>query len=251
MATKKEREAAAKRAAAEKAKATANGDLGERPDYVPEEEVDVPIEPSTFFPTIGIVQSLSPQKVKADKKYIEGAEEGELFIQGGDGDPQLFDGEEGIIFVVLGIKKYYSEYIPRKAGGGWVANYGSKVEAKENADPTNDLTSVVDVLCMVEDSETNPVVLRFDTVTKYRVGDQLAGFIKKFKTMLGMKYRVTALQTQNKAKQYYYTYDINPEAWVEKGEFQLMNKMVEEHGLGFSSSHMIEYDETSDEDTKY
>lgn len=72
------------------------------------------------IPFIYILQALSPQIKKRGEKYVEGAEEGMII---NNQTNQLYDGDEGILFIPCFFKSALVEWKPRDAGGGWVAEY--------------------------------------------------------------------------------------------------------------------------------
>ena len=126
--------------------------------------------------------------------------------------------------------------------------YDSQKEANECADQANDVAAVVDFLVLAENCSDNPVVLRFDTFTKYKTARKLSAFIKKYQSLHGMKYKITAVQTKNKAGQYYYEYNVEPLEWLNKAEYALVNQAKEEHTAGFDqSSSLLGYDDNDDD----
>lgn len=74
------------------------------------------------IPRISILQALSPQCVKRGEAYIDGAEPGMLFDNINN---RLWDGEEGITVIPISYRKAYIEWIPKDAGGGFVADHGT------------------------------------------------------------------------------------------------------------------------------
>ncbi len=73
-----------------------------------------------MIPRLTILQDLSPQ-VKDMVRHIEGAEPGDIcdIVTG-----ELFSGEEGILFLFAAYRRTYIEWVPRKKGGGFVADHG-------------------------------------------------------------------------------------------------------------------------------
>lgn len=82
------------------------------------------------IPFLRILQSLSPQVDADDGAYIEGAKPGMILntVTG-----ELFDKDTLIEFIPVTYKASYIEWVPRKLGGGMVAEY-SLAEAKAVAD---------------------------------------------------------------------------------------------------------------------
>jgi hypothetical protein len=142
------------------------------------------------LPFLSVLQALSPQVQKeVGQGGVEGAKAGMLFntVTG-----EIFSAKEGLLFVPAVTQHVFVEWVPRKAGGGFVAMHEPDaeiiVEAKEKStsygkystqydsagEPIgNDLVEtfyVYGVLCIAE-GQNEPVVLPF-TSTK----------IKKYKT---------------------------------------------------------------------
>lgn len=88
-----------------------------------------------LVPLAVILQSNSPQCLKRNPAYIDGAEAGMIWLKNAP-DP-LVDGEEGFLFQPC----YYDhlhwvEWVPREAGGGFVARHESLPnDAKQVPDP--------------------------------------------------------------------------------------------------------------------
>ena len=64
------------------------------------------------IPRLAIVQAGSPQRKKKDEKYIEGAEEGNIFNTVTN---QLYS--DSITVIPCGYRKSYVEWVPRESGG--------------------------------------------------------------------------------------------------------------------------------------
>lgn len=68
-------------------------------------------------PFLAIIQSGSPQRKKANDKYIDGAEEGDIFMTVGG---QLF---KDVLAVPCAFQSRWVEWTPRDKGGGFVRAY--------------------------------------------------------------------------------------------------------------------------------
>lgn len=77
----------------------------------------------TSIPYLTILQALSPQLNKNDGKYIQGAEQGNLFNTGLE---DIYDGDVGALVVPCFYQKRYVEWVPRENGGGKVQDHMSK-----------------------------------------------------------------------------------------------------------------------------
>ena len=72
------------------------------------------------IPYLRILQQLSPQVDEDDPAYIEGAKPG-MIVNTLTGD--LYEKGEGFLFVPCAYKVSYVEWVPRREGGGLVAEY--------------------------------------------------------------------------------------------------------------------------------
>ena len=77
-----------------------------------------------MVPLIYVLQAQSPQVLKRNPAYIEGAEAGSIWLRG-IMDP-IVDGEVGIIFQPCFFSKDWVEWIPREDGGGFVGRHPTK-----------------------------------------------------------------------------------------------------------------------------
>lgn len=73
------------------------------------------------IPRLGILQALSPQCNKADDGYIPGAEPGMILESVSN---ELFDGDPGVLLVLVSYRRAHLEWVPRQSGGGFVADHG-------------------------------------------------------------------------------------------------------------------------------
>ena len=74
------------------------------------------------IPRLGILQALSPQCNKADSEsYIDGAEPGMIHESVSN---ELFDGDPGILVVLVSYRRAHNEWITRQEGGGFIADHG-------------------------------------------------------------------------------------------------------------------------------
>lgn len=73
------------------------------------------------IPYLVILQDLSPQVKKTKDKFIEGASASMICNTVTE---DLYDGEEGVLFVPVHFTRRHTEFEPRSSGGGFVADYG-------------------------------------------------------------------------------------------------------------------------------
>lgn len=101
-------------------------------DWV-QEERDAFDRGDLVVPFVRILQDLSPQVKKRDPAYIDGADVGMIF---NTATAQLTPGEEGIVIVPVKYQHNVTEWVPRGAGGGFVADHGDNLailnEARKN-----------------------------------------------------------------------------------------------------------------------
>jgi hypothetical protein len=87
------------------------------------------------IPRLAVLQALSPQVNKQDARFIDGAEPGDICdtVTG-----VLFDGNGGIIVVPVRFRRAHIEWIPRKKGGGFVADHDGDASILEKCDKDED-----------------------------------------------------------------------------------------------------------------
>jgi hypothetical protein len=79
------------------------------------------------IPFLRVLQSMSPQLKKSDGKYIQEAEEGNLFNTVTE---SVYDGTEGVLIIPCAYKKKYIEWVTRENGGGFVSDNHTASELK-------------------------------------------------------------------------------------------------------------------------
>jgi len=134
------------------------------------------------IPRLAIVQSGSPQRKKKDEKYIEGAEEGNIFNTVTN---QLYS--ESITVIPCGYRKTYVEWVPREKGGGLVAIHDSKPEGTK-VDPVtkkaylgeNQIVDTAEHFVLVEKDKTFEAAVLTMTSSNLSVS-------RKWNTLLKMK----------------------------------------------------------------
>jgi hypothetical protein len=197
------------------------GAMGPRPSYIPKQDYDVPVD-DQFQPTIKIVQMISNELVEGDPAFIEGARAGMLF---NSSTKELYDGKQGLVLIPLQVRKYWTEWIPRQQGGGFVAQYETKEEMQATADKDNEIVSVFEFICMMEHNH-EMVRVQFNTATKYPVARKWGQLIQESGTLCGMRYKLTTSVRQNNQKQSYYTFDIAAEGWSPEDLFKAADEMA-------------------------
>lgn len=214
-----------------------NNPMAHRPKHIEQTKIDMPVEESVRFPRLKLIQALSPEITPGHERFIADPSDpkgkkalltpGELFLQSETFTRQI-DGEEGIVVIPLAIRKRYVEYVPRDAGGGFVASYETKEECDNNCDPANDIQVTVEFLVIEDGVEgPTPFTITFDTPSKLGAAKKWAGFVGQYETLEGVKYLVTGKQTQNKKKQSYYNFNVAPAGWVEEKQYTMIKDMVQ------------------------
>jgi hypothetical protein len=75
------------------------------------------------IPRISILQANSPQVKKSDGKYVKGAEEGDFFDN--VANAVYAKGDAGFLFIPVARRRANIEWIPKDAGGGFIADHGA------------------------------------------------------------------------------------------------------------------------------
>lgn len=89
-----------------------------------------------LIPIIYILQAQSPQVLKKNAKYIDGAEAGDIWLRSA-AEP-IVKGEEGMQFQACAYYKEWVEWVPRDDGGGFVGRYPCTKPEHDNQPPVAD-----------------------------------------------------------------------------------------------------------------
>ncbi len=118
------------------------------------------------LPFIKLLQALSPEVDKSDDLYIQGAEPGRAF---NSVSRELYP-KDGFLVVPVMFKKVFIEWRKRNEGGGFINQYESEQEGRQEMDPANELieTANVYVLAQTEEGIWTPAILSM-TSTKLKV----------------------------------------------------------------------------------
>lgn len=95
-----------------------------------------------MIPLIYVLQAQSPQVLKKNPAYINGAEAGDIWLRNAM-DP-IIKGEEGMLFQHCAFDKEWVEWVPRDDGGGFVGRYPIKKPSDETTPPVADAESYDD-----------------------------------------------------------------------------------------------------------
>lgn len=137
-----------------------------RPDYLrtkgPARGVSTAQE-DNLIPLIYVLQAQSPQVLKKNQAYIQGAEAGDIWLR--NASEPIIKGETGMEFQPCFFSKDWVEWIPRDDGGGYVGRHATLPEDAKR----------------IEDKK-NPKKVRFTSPrgteyveTRYHVGNVIRG----------------------------------------------------------------------------
>ena len=136
------------------------------------------------IPRLAIIQSNSPQRKKKDEKYIENAEEGDVFntVTG-----QLY--KEPLTVIPCAYRKTYVEWIPREKGGGFVAAYDVR-PSDTTTDPATRKSFLKNGNQLVDTAEHYVVIKKDDDTFEQAVLTMTSSNLtvsRKWNTLLKMK----------------------------------------------------------------
>ena len=136
------------------------------------------------IPRLAVIQSNSPQRKKKDEKYIEGAEEGDIF--------NTVTGEiykEPLTVIPCAYRKSYVEWIPREKGGGFVQAYDMR-PSDTTTDPATRKSSLKNGNQLVDTAEHYIIIRKDDDTYESAVLTMTSSNLtvsRKWNTLLKMK----------------------------------------------------------------
>jgi hypothetical protein len=218
-------------------------DPNKAPEHIKQYTLEVPDEEGRMpFPMIKLLQALSPELDKEDPKFIEGASQGDIVVTDGV-RTYLIDGDRGMDFVPISVRKQWVEWVPRKQGGGFVASYNSKEEMELGFTEGNEVVISIDYLVISTDVDPDgalvPALLQFNTPTKMAKAKELRCHIQTYKTMEGVTYTLTGTKQKNRAGQSFYNFKITPKGWTNKELSGEITELIEQ----FTPKFLPEVDE--------
>lgn len=195
--------------------------FGERPAWLPEQDIQIPKDDS-FGPQVKLIQGLSPEIDPTGEKYIKEAKPGDIVVVDGTGSPTLITNFGSTMeAVVLSVVRSWSEFVPRKQGGGFVARYETEEDMKAGYTPGNEVAMSFDVTILPLELGT-PATIRFNTPTKYKPARALAAALEKFKTVSGVVFGFRAVSEKNRQGQMYYNFGVTPLRWTSEDTLKLV-----------------------------
>lgn len=175
-----------------------------------------------ILPRIDVLQAISPQVKKKDPKYIEGAEQGQIFntVTG-----ELYG--DSLVFIPVKFVREFIIWKDREAGGGFKGAFPTAHEAE---DAMRDLepedvpvceiveTHVHYVLLVKPDGRLEEAVLsmakskrkiskKLNTLVQLGTGDRFA-----------RAYKLSAVEAES-AKGEYWSFDVSPVGWVSEAQY--------------------------------
>lgn len=80
------------------------------------------------IPRLSVLQPLSPQVLEGKSEFIEGAKAGMIFDSV---SKKVYSGANGFRVIPVSFRRAYIEWVPRNAGGGFVADHGGDATVLE------------------------------------------------------------------------------------------------------------------------
>ena len=136
------------------------------------------------IPRLSIIQANSPQRKKKDEKYIENADEGDVF---NTVTSQVY--KEPLTVIPCAYRKTYVEWIPREKGGGFVAAYDIR-PSDTTTDPATRKSFLKNGNQLVDTAEHFVIIKRDDDSFESAVLTMTSSNLtvsRKWNTLLKMK----------------------------------------------------------------
>ena len=136
------------------------------------------------IPRLSIIQANSPQRKKKDEKYIENADEGDIF---NTVTSQVY--KEPLTVIPCAYRKTYVEWIPREKGGGFVAAYDIR-PSDTTTDPATRKSFLKNGNQLVDTAEHFVIIKRDDDSFESAVLTMTSSNLtvsRKWNTLLKMK----------------------------------------------------------------
>lgn len=205
--------------------------LNDRPDWLDPDSYrgseDVTSK-DIILPRIDVLQALSPQIKKKDPKYIEGAEQGQVF--------NTLSGElygDSITFIPVVFKREFIVWQDREAGGGFRGAFTAEEEAEherqmlENPDGHEVVETHVHFILLVhEDGRTEEAVLSLSK-SKRKVSRKLNSLVQMVPgDRFARVYKLSAIEVDG-PKGEYWSFDVSSMGYATKALWEAGQRTYE------------------------
>lgn len=174
------------------------------------------------IPRIGIIQSLSPERQKADSKYIPGCEEGQFF---NTVTREILP--ESFRFVDIFYSKTFGVFTRREFGGGFRGQFSSAgdaqnfINSQDNPAQLEIIDTGIHVIIRLDDNDApiETAIVMFNK-SKMKVSRQINTIVKgkgtaRFATVWEM-----STVPEKSAKGPYYNFKVADKGWASKSLFE-------------------------------
>lgn len=182
------------------------------------------------IPRIGIIQSLSPERQKADSKYIPGSEEGQFFnTVTREILPDTFK------FVDIFYSKTFGVFTRREFGGGFRGQFGTGMEAQtfintqDNPAQLEIIDTGIHVIVRLDakDAPAETAIVMFNK-SKLKVSRQINTILKgKGAARFATVWEMSAV-AEKSSKGPYYNFKVADKGWASKELFDYCHKAYDE-----------------------
>jgi len=183
------------------------------------------------IPRINIVQSLSPERAKADAKFIPGCEEGQFFNNvTREILPETFN------FVDVFYNRTYGVFVHRDFGGGFKGQFATEAEAQifvaaqENASQLEVVDTGVHVVVRVDDAllPVETCIIMFNK-SKLKVSRNINTILKgKGTARFSTVWKMSSVAEKNQKNQPYFNFKAEDKGWAPKELFDYCKQVYEE-----------------------
>jgi len=200
-----------------------------------------------IIPRLGLIQALSPERLKKKPEYIEGADEGLMF---NNVTRQLYG--DTIHFVPVYYKMEYLIFKNRESGGGFRGAFSTKVEAQSALDALEDSEecSITDTgqhfcLIIIDNQIVQEIVISMSS-SKLRVSRKLNSLVRigagdRFSRVYELK-----SHEESSEKGDYYNYDVRPIGFPSVDVYKTALKLysdISEGSKGIDRNYVAETNE--------
>ncbi len=205
--------------------------LGQRPDYLGDEDVNPSAPDAGFKPQIKLISALNDELVEGDDKYVKGLKAGDLYITSGTvngiaAEGKIIPGKKGLRVIPIMDTQVWVEYKPSR--GGFVKRHESPEAAKsDRASSANDIVHTIEYGMALPDythEEGNLAILSLSGWAKQGAAETLAKSIQEYRTYAGVTYKLTSKAKKNKDKKNYFMLVVDPVDYTPKKNLLVYNE---------------------------